>query len=37
MGKGDSRTKRGKINRASYGKTRKRKPKKKTKAPARAS
>jgi ribosomal small subunit protein bTHX len=36
MGKGDRKTRRGKINRASYGKSRKRKPKKK-KAPARAS
>jgi ribosomal small subunit protein bTHX len=32
MGKGDKKTRRGKINRASYGKNRKRKPKKKTKA-----
>jgi ribosomal small subunit protein bTHX len=31
MGKGDRRTRRGKINRSSYGKNRKRKPKKKTK------
>jgi ribosomal small subunit protein bTHX len=30
MGKGDKRTRRGKINRSSYGKNRKRKPKKKT-------
>jgi len=37
MGKGDKRTKRGKINRASYGKNRKRKVKKATKASARAS
>ncbi len=37
MGKGDKRTRRGKTNRSSYGKTRKRKPKKKGKAPARAS
>jgi ribosomal small subunit protein bTHX len=37
MGKGDRRTRRGKINRASYGKNRKRKAKKKTKAGARAS
>ncbi len=29
MGKGDKRTRRGKINRASYGKNRKRKAKKK--------
>jgi ribosomal small subunit protein bTHX len=36
MGKGDRRTRRGKISRSSYGKTRKRKPKKK-KAAARAS
>jgi ribosomal small subunit protein bTHX len=36
MGKGDRRTRRGKINRASYGKNRKRKPKKKAKAPARS-
>jgi ribosomal small subunit protein bTHX len=35
MGKGDKRTRRGKTNRASYGKSRKRKPKKK-KAPAKA-
>lgn len=28
MGKGDKRTRRGKINRASYGKNRKRKPRK---------
>ncbi len=35
MGKGDSKTRRGKINRASYGKNRKRKVKKKGKAPAR--
>ena len=35
MGKGDRRTKRGKINRASYGKNRKRKVKKKTKPAAR--
>jgi ribosomal small subunit protein bTHX len=33
MGKGDKRTRRGKINRASYGKNRKRKPKKKTVSP----
>ena len=33
MGKGDRRTRRGKINRASYGKNRKRKVKKKTKPP----
>lgn len=31
MGKGDKRTRRGKINRASYGKNRKRKPKPKKK------
>jgi ribosomal small subunit protein bTHX len=37
MGKGDRRTRRGKINRSSYGKNRKRKVKKKGKAPARAS
>ena len=38
MGKGDRRTRRGKINRASYGKNRKRKPaKKKAKAATRAS
>jgi ribosomal small subunit protein bTHX len=37
MGKGDKKTRRGKINRASYGKNRKRKPAKKGKAPARAS
>jgi len=36
MGKGDRRTRRGKINRSSYGKNRKRKPKKKGKATARA-
>ena len=36
MGKGDRRTRRGKINRASYGKNRKRKVKKKTKQAARA-
>ncbi len=39
MGKGDRRTRRGKINRASYGKNRKRKPAKKkttTKAATRA-
>jgi len=30
MGKGDKKTRRGKINRASYGKNRKRKTKKKT-------
>ena len=36
MGKGDRRTRRGKINRSSYGKNRKRKPKKKTKAASRA-
>lgn len=34
MGKGDKKTRRGKINRASYGKNRKRKPKKKAAAPA---
>lgn len=34
MGKGDKRTRRGKTNRASYGKTRKRKVKKKTTAKA---
>lgn len=37
MGKGDKKTRRGKINRASYGKNRKRKAKKKAKAAARAS
>jgi ribosomal small subunit protein bTHX len=37
MGKGDRRTRRGKINRSSYGKNRKRKVKKKTKPAARAS
>lgn len=37
MGKGDRKTRRGKINRASYGKSRKRKTKKKGKAGARAS
>ena len=39
MGKGDRRTRRGKINRASYGKNRKRKPaaKKKSKTATRAS
>jgi ribosomal small subunit protein bTHX len=31
MGKGDRKTRRGKINRSSYGKNRKRKTKKKTK------
>lgn len=31
MGKGDRKTRRGKISRSSYGKSRKRKPKKKTK------
>ncbi|HWP71113.1 MAG TPA: 30S ribosomal protein THX [Gemmatimonadaceae bacterium] len=36
MGKGDKKTKRGKINRASYGKNRKRKSTKKTKPAARA-
>ena len=36
MGKGDKKTKRGKINRASYGKNRKRKPAKKAKPAARA-
>ena len=36
MGKGDRRTRRGKINRSSYGKNRKRKVKKKGKAAARA-
>ena len=36
MGKGDKKTRRGKINRASYGKNRKRKAKKK-KTAARAS
>jgi len=36
MGKGDKKTKRGKINRASYGKNRKRKPAKKAKPVARA-
>ncbi len=37
MGKGDRKTRRGKINRASYGKNRKRKVKKKTKTGTRAS
>lgn len=37
MGKGDRRTRRGKINRASYGKNRKRKTKKKVKPAERAS
>ena len=37
MGKGDKKTRRGKINRASYGKNRKRKVKKKGKSAARAS
>jgi ribosomal small subunit protein bTHX len=37
MGKGDKKTRRGKINRASYGKNRKRKVKKTTKPGARAS
>jgi ribosomal small subunit protein bTHX len=37
MGKGDSKTRRGKINRASYGKNRKRKVKKKTAKAPRAS
>jgi ribosomal small subunit protein bTHX len=37
MGKGDSRTRRGKISRSSYGKSRKRKAKKKKKVAARAS
>ena len=37
MCKGDRRTRRGKINRASYGKNRKRKTKKKYKAGAKAS
>lgn len=36
MGKGDKRTRRGKINRASYGKNRKRKPRKTTKAAPKA-
>jgi ribosomal small subunit protein bTHX len=36
MGKGDRRTRRGKINRSSYGKNRKRKAKKKTKAGSRS-
>ena len=36
MGKGDRRTRRGKINRSSYGKNRKRKVKKKTKTSTRA-
>jgi len=36
MGKGDRRTRRGKINRSSYGKNRKRKVKKKGKAATRA-
>ena len=31
MGKGDRRTRRGKINRSSYGKSRKKKSKKRTK------
>lgn len=37
MGKGDKKTRRGKINRSSYGKNRKRKVKKKGKVAARAS
>jgi 30S ribosomal protein S31 len=37
MGKGDKKTRRGKINRASYGKNRKRKTKKTYKAGAKAS
>jgi ribosomal small subunit protein bTHX len=37
MGKGDRRTRRGKINRSSYGKNRKRKTKKNRKPAARAS
>jgi ribosomal small subunit protein bTHX len=37
MGKGDKKTRRGKIRRSSYGKSRKRVSKKKGKAPARAS
>lgn len=37
MGKGDKKTRRGKIARSSYGKNRKRKAKKKTKAGPRAS
>jgi ribosomal small subunit protein bTHX len=36
MGKGDRRTKRGKISRSTYGKNRKHKPKKKAKAASRA-
>jgi ribosomal small subunit protein bTHX len=36
MGKGDKKTRRGKINRASYGKNRKRKVKKKAKTSSRA-
>ena len=36
MGKGDKKTRRGKINRSSYGKNRKRKPTKKAKPAARA-
>jgi ribosomal small subunit protein bTHX len=36
MGKGDKKTRRGKINRASYGKNRKRKPKKKATTGSRA-
>jgi ribosomal small subunit protein bTHX len=35
MGKGDKKTRRGKINRATYGKNRKRKPRKKTASPTR--
>ena len=37
MGKGDKKTRRGKINRSSYGKNRKRKVKKKDKTGTRAS
>jgi ribosomal small subunit protein bTHX len=37
MGKGDKKTRRGKINRSSYGKSRKRKPKKKGKTASRPS
>ena len=36
MGKGDRKTRRGKINRSSYGKSRKKKSKKKAKAAGRA-
>jgi ribosomal small subunit protein bTHX len=37
MGKGDQRTRRGKINRSSYGKNRRRKAKKAVRPPPRSS